>query len=131
LFSKVGGAIVADAGDELPLLGNAARRLFEGFITFRAPQGHSFEQKVEAISKSKEIESALSKRVVKFLHGHSHREDPTPATALNFPSIERELCSVLQYMRRADEEHFNNMCKAVGIDESIMENALGGAGPAS
>ncbi|ROS52453.1 wobble nucleotide-excising tRNase [Frigoribacterium sp. PhB118] len=124
LFSKVGGAVVAEAGDELPLLGNAARRLFEGFITFRAPQGNNFEQKVEAISKSKGIGPTLSKRVVKFLHGHSHREDPTPATALDFPSIERELRSVLEYMKKADEEHLDNMCKAVGIDERVMAHAL-------
>jgi wobble nucleotide-excising tRNase len=131
LFSKIGAAVIADAGDELPLLGNAARRLFEGFITFRAPQGNNFEQKVEAISKAKEIGPTLSKRVVKFLHGHSHREDPTPATALDFPSIERELRSVLVYMKRADSEHFDNMCRAVGIEVSDMANALSANGLAS
>lgn len=98
--------------------------MFEGFSTFHAPQSINFEQTVEAISKAKLIGPTLSKPVVKFLHGHSHCEDPTPATALDFPSIKRELLSVLSYMKKADNEHFDNIFKAVGIEASDMARAL-------
>lgn len=124
LFSKVAGAVLANGSGELPLLGNAARRMFEGFISFRAPQGLDFQAKVTSVSAASKIDPTLSNRVVKFLHGHSHREDPTPLTSIDFPSIELELQSVLNYMREADSLHFSNMCKAVGVAEADLEHIV-------
>ena len=120
LFAKVAGAVTHTATEELPLLGNAARRLIEGFISFRAPHGNNFKEKIEAITQQHNIGGELSNRVVKFLHGHSHREDPSPISALDFPSIETELKSVLKYMRLADGVHFANMCRAVKLDETKL-----------
>jgi wobble nucleotide-excising tRNase len=124
LFAKVAGGVTQNATDELPLLGNAARRLIEGFISFRAPHGSDFQKKIDAITLQNSIDGELSSRVVKFLHGHSHREDPSPISALDFPSIEAELKSVLEYMRLADGVHFKNMCIAVNIDESKLTARL-------
>lgn len=120
LFSKVANAVRVESHDELPLLGNAGRRLIEGFGVFRAPHGKDFQARIDAIMRKQEIDPALSKRVVKFMHGQSHREDPNPVTALDFPSIEGELRAVLTFMHAADPDHFTNMCKAVAIDPSFI-----------
>lgn len=117
LFYKVAYAVQPEAAEELPLLGNAARRLLEGFISFKAPHEHSFQAKIDAIELHGD-HGALRTRVVKFVHGHSHRLEPSPTAALDFPSIETELHTVLEFMRLADERHFESMCKAVGVDAS-------------
>jgi wobble nucleotide-excising tRNase len=120
LFSKVANAVAFEADDELPLLGNAARRLVEGFITFRAPHAQDFQARIDSIAREREVDPTLSKRVVKFLHGQSHREDPNPESSLDFPSVEIELKAVLEFMRQADEDHFINMCRAVGVPEDRL-----------
>jgi wobble nucleotide-excising tRNase len=120
LFSKVANAVAVESHDELPLLGNAARRLIEGFGAFRAPHGQDFQARIDAITRKQEIDAALSKRVVKFMHGDSHRENPNPVTALDFPSVEKELRAVLTFMHAADPDHFANMCKAVAIEKTLI-----------
>lgn len=123
LFSKVAHAVAVESSDELPLLGNAARRLVEGFGSFRAPHGMDFQKRIDAITSNRGIDPALSKRVVKFMHGDSHRENPNPTTALDFPSVEEELRAVLKFMHEADPDHFDNMCKAVAIDRNSVLSA--------
>jgi hypothetical protein len=117
LFFKVAEAVVGNDAGTLPLLGNAARRLLDGFISFRAPNGNDFQVRVDSIVQDTGIDAVLARRVVKFLHGQSHREEPRPTSALNFPSIENELKAALEFMQQADGKHFAKMCKAVGIDE--------------
>jgi wobble nucleotide-excising tRNase len=120
LFLKVAEAVRDGDHAALPLLGNAARRLLEGFTSFRAPSGDNFQQKVDSIKKASSIDEVLARRVVKFLHGQSHREEPRPSAALDFPSIETELKSALQFIQKADADHFTEMCKAVEIDEAAL-----------
>lgn len=118
LFYKVANAIRVEAHDEFPLLGNAARRLIEGFIAFQAPHKNTFGERVSSIALQRGVDESLTKRVVKFMHGQSHRANPNPVAGLDFPSIEDELSAVIRFMYEADEEHFNNMCLAVKIDKS-------------
>nr|RZI36687.1 hypothetical protein BJQ95_00903 [Cryobacterium sp. SO1] len=125
LFLKVAEAVRDGDHETLPLLGNAARRLLEGFISFRAPNGSSFQEKVDLITRASSIDSVLSRRVVKFMHSQSHREEPRPTSALDFPSVEAELRAALDFMRRADGSHFEEMCKAVGVGHTPLLAALG------
>ncbi|WP_370443678.1 AAA family ATPase [Cryobacterium sp. M23] len=125
LFLKVAEAVRDGDHETLPLLGNAARRLLEGFISFRAPSGGNFQQKVDLITKAASIDGVLARRVVKFMHGQSHREEPRPTSALDFPSVEAELRAALDFMRRADGPHFEEMCKAVDVDHTTIIAALG------
>ncbi|MCL2793958.1 MAG: AAA family ATPase [Microbacteriaceae bacterium] len=120
LFRKVAEAVVEEHPDTLPLLGNAARRLLDGFISFRAPNGNDFQARVDSIARESGIDPVLSRRVVKFLHGQSHREEPRPTSALDFPSTVSELQAALDFIRRADPNHFSAMCKAVEIDASAL-----------
>jgi hypothetical protein len=125
LFLRVAESIQRADPETLPLMGNAARRLLEGFISFRAPAGDHFQQKVDSIRRSSGLDDVLAQRVVKFLHGHSHREDPRPTSALDFPSIENELRAALEFMRSADPTHFDEMAKSVGLDSDALASALG------
>lgn len=124
LFLKVAEAVRDGDHETLPLLGNAARRLLEGFISFRAPSGLNFQEKIDSIKQAASIDDVLARRVVKFLHGQSHREEPRPTSALDFPSVEAELRAALDFMSRADGPHFKEMCKGVDVDHTSMMAAL-------
>ncbi|MFJ4046679.1 AAA family ATPase [Microbacterium sp. NPDC089987] len=124
LFFRVGHSVLTSDAETLPLMGNAARRLLEGFISFRAPAFDDFQQKVDAIQRAENLDPVLARRIVKFLHGMSHREEPCPTSALDFPSIEQELCASLEFMHLADHKHFKDMCKAVELDYLSLVGAL-------
>lgn len=120
LFHKILSAVQRDADDEYPLLGNAARRLIEGFVAFQAPHVNNFTGRANWIAQQRGVEESLVRRVVKFMHGQSHRENPNPTTGLDFPSIQGELIAVIKFMRETDKNHFTNMCKAVKIIEQEL-----------
>jgi hypothetical protein len=73
------------------------------------------------------IDGILGERVVKFLHGHSHREEARPSSGLDFPAIEDELRLVLRFMRDADPKHFDRMCRGVAVDPSLLAAACASA----
>jgi len=125
LFYKVAKAIESKAEDEYPLLGNAARRLVEGFAAFQAPQRITFGERINEIACDNGIEQAHTQRVVKFMHGQSHRTSPNPVTGLEIPAYEDELRAVLSFMRKADRRHFANMCKAVNVSPSNQQLVAG------
>lgn len=116
LFLHVAEAVLGQSREYLPLVGNAGRRLLEGFLSFRAPSRVNFQEKVDAVASAASIDPSLKERVVKFLHSQSHREEPRPSAALDFPSIEAELVAALSFIYQADRPHFDDMCAAVGVD---------------
>lgn len=69
-------------------------------------------------------EVSLKERVVKFLHSQSHREEPRPSAALDFPSIKAEPVAALIFIHKADEAHFTDMCAAVEIDPASLIQSL-------
>jgi wobble nucleotide-excising tRNase len=120
LFLHVAEAVQGTSGEYLPLVGNAGRRLLEGFLSFRAPNQIKFQEKVDAVARAASIDPSLKERVVKFLHSQSHREEPRPSAALDFPSIEAELVAALSFIHKADEPHFNDMCAAVSVEPAAI-----------
>lgn len=132
LFWRVALAVAEDDEISLPLLGNAARRLLEGFISFRAPDGAGFQEKINATSDLSlppgEHPSAalveVKERVTRFAHGASHRGDPSPTTALDFPGIREELKQVLEFMQLCDPQHFERLVKSVGIPPADLQLRL-------
>lgn len=115
LFFHVAEAVQGNSLEYLPLVGNAGRRLLEGFLSFRAPSEIKFQAKVDAVARAASIDASLKERVVRFLHSQSHREEPRPSAALDFPSIEAELVAALTFIHQADEGHFTDMCTAVDV----------------
>lgn len=120
LFLHVVEAVQGASEEYLPLVGNACRRLLEGFLSFRAPSGIKFQEKVDAVAQVAGIDPSLKERVVKFLHSQSHREEPRPSAALDFPSIKAELIAALAFIQKADTPHFNAMCAAVGVETGAI-----------
>ncbi|MHA3722557.1 AAA family ATPase [Leucobacter sp. HY1910] len=120
LFFHVAETSVGTSQEYLPLVGNAARRLLEGFLSFRAPDKINFQEKVNAVAANAFIDGALKERVVKFLHSQSHREEPRPSSALDFPSIETELAATLRFIHAADGPHFEAMCRSVDLDPVVI-----------
>ncbi|MFJ2470026.1 AAA family ATPase [Glutamicibacter sp. NPDC087583] len=112
LFNKVVTTARSDGDDSLlPLVGNASRRLLEGFATFEGPAGTSFQEKIDMACKGK-VDDIVKNRVVKFAHGQSHRENPNPSTGVDLPTVRKELQTLLGLIRGCNSEHFERMCKA-------------------
>ncbi|QIM19578.1 AAA family ATPase [Leucobacter coleopterorum] len=120
LFHHVSEAVTGDSQEYLPLVGNAARRLLEGFLSFRAPHMVTFQEKADTVANAASFDPAVKQRAVKFLHSQSHREEPRPSAALDFPSIEAELVATLSFIYKADGPHFIDMCVAVGVDSNLL-----------
>lgn len=115
LFWRIGVAVRNGDPDNLPILGNAARRLIEGFISFKAPHGNNFQEKIDHVGREARLDSVLCMRVVKFLHGQSHREEVRPTSSIDFPAVEAELSMALEFIKQADGAHYRNMCTATGL----------------
>lgn len=116
LFWRIASALIHHEDAELPLLGNAGRRLLEGFISFKAPNGGDFQQKIEMTAKTAGASAEQMQRVLRFAHGASHRGEPNLTTALDFPSIREELSELFSFMRNCDADHFDRMSKSVEVD---------------
>lgn len=129
LFWCVTSALTSSDESTIPLLGNAARRLLEGFISFKAPNGNTFQDKVNitaqlAVPEGEHLPAAMAgvkERIVKFAHGTSHRAEPIPTTGLDFMAIRDELRNVLKFIQLCDRLHFERMLKAVKIDQCAIE----------
>ncbi|MFI7061770.1 AAA family ATPase [Kribbella sp. NPDC050124] len=120
LFYRIGDALISEDEDDLPLLGNAARRLLEGFISFKAPNQSDFAGAIEAAGRSGDVPSSLVQRIVRFVHASSHRGDPNPSASFDSASVPDELGHVLRFMHTCDSDHFVGMCKAVGLDHDEL-----------
>lgn len=124
LFWCVANALASRDESIIPLLGNAGRRLLEGFISFKAPNGTTFQQKVDittelTVSAGEHIPASLAlvkERVVKFAHGTSHRAEPVPTTGLDFMAVRDELRKILQFIQLCDPVHFVRIAESVKID---------------
>lgn len=132
LFWRVALALVEEDEASLPLLGNAARRLLEGFISFRAPHVAGFQEKINAtadlaLPPGEHPSAALieiKERVTRFAHGTSHRAEPVPTTALDFPSVREELRQVLEFIQLCDPQHFERLVRSVGIPAMDLQLRL-------
>lgn len=115
LFSRLAHAVSNTDDPELPLLPNAARRLLEGFLSFKAPSATDLRSRLDQVAADGHIDIGLKDRVYRFANGLSHREEPTPRGGLDFPTIGRELAMVMEFLRQADPEHFRRMERACDV----------------
>lgn len=115
IFHRIAEAARLADDSDLVLLGNAARRLLEGFVAFKAPTGGDFQSKIEQTASQAEVPAEFTQRIVRFVHGASHRDEPNPSVtfAANVPD---ELGQVLRFIFACDPQHFTGMCRAVDVD---------------
>ncbi|MEV6285385.1 AAA family ATPase [Kribbella sp. NPDC051770] len=116
IFHRIAEAVSTQVDADLPLLGNAARRLLEGFVAFKAPSGGDFRSKVERAASMGEVPNELTQRMIRFVHGASHRDEPNPSVTLGSAMVSEELGQVLRFVYSCDHDHFTGMCKAVDVD---------------
>ncbi|HZX08213.1 AAA family ATPase [Kribbella sp.] len=115
IFYRIAEAAAERNTSDLILLGNAARRLLEGFVAFKSPTGGDFQGKIESAANQAKVPEEFTQRVVRFAHGSSHREEPNPSVSFT-ANIPDELAQVLRFIWSCDENHFNGMCRAVDVN---------------
>lgn len=117
LFRKVAEACTSRPDEDwLPLVGNAARRLVEGFLAFKEPNQSSFGAQISSITPSS-LPMAVSNKVKTFLHDQSHRRSPDPSERGVGLGLQPEIKNAMAFLRACDADHFSKMCAAVGIEE--------------
>ena len=127
LFSKVAHAVAdrqenetqADQMMELALMPNAARRMLEGFLSFRCPgKMGSFHVALEEVMNGvKNLDSSVRTRVEKYLHTYSHFDGGSISQPLRLDEATTVLRSLFQLMDHVDHDHISSMCKALDIEE--------------
>ncbi|MFK4089864.1 AAA family ATPase [Kribbella sp. NPDC020789] len=115
IFYRIAEAAIERNTADLILLGNAARRLLEGFVAFRSPTGGDFQGKIESTASQANVSEEFTQRIVRFAHGSSHREEPNPSVSFS-ANIPDELSQILRFIWHCDEKHFRGMCAAVGVE---------------
>ncbi|MGP5607162.1 MULTISPECIES: AAA family ATPase [Micrococcaceae] len=115
LFRRVAEACAGLDDENLPVVGNAARRLIEGFLAFKAPQASNFGSRF-ALCIPTGISSGVANQVKTFLHNQSHRSAPDPSSTGVEMALLPSVKGVMAFMRACDETHFTGLAKAVGID---------------
>lgn len=139
LFSKVAHAVVdrqknetqADQMMELALIPNAARRMLEGFLSFRCPgKMGSFHVALEEVMNGvNDLDSSVRTRVEKYLHTYSHFDGGNISQPLRLNEATTVLRSLFQLMDRVDHDHVSSMCKALDIEEHRLLGNLTTASP--
>lgn len=139
LFSKVAHAVAdrqenetqADQMAELALIPNAARRMLEGFLSFRCPgKMGSFHVALEEVMNDvKNLDSSVRTRVEKYLHAYSHFDGGNISQPLRLNEATTVLRSLFQLMYRVDCGHVSSMCKALDIEERRLLGSLTTASP--
>ena len=139
LFSKVAHAVAdrqenetqADQMMELALVPNAARRMLEGFLSFRCPgKMGSFHVALEEVMDGvNDLDSSVRTRVEKYLHAYSHFDGGNISQPLRLNEATTVLRSLFQLMDRVDHDHVSSMCKALDIEEHRLLDNLTTASP--
>jgi len=139
LFSKVAHAVAdrqenetrADQMMELALIPNAARRMLEGFLSFRCPgKMGSFHVALEEVMNGvNNLDSSVRTRVEKYLHTYSHFDGGNISQPLRLDEATTVLRSLFQLMDRVDHDHISSMCKALDIEEHRLLGNLTTASP--
>ena len=139
LFSKVAHAVAdrqenetqANQMMELALIPNAARRMLEGFLSFRCPgKMGSFHVALEEVMNGVDnLDSSVRTRVEKYLHTYSHFDGGNISQPLRLNEATTVLRSLFQLMDRVDHDHVSSMCKALDIEEHRLLGNLTTASP--
>lgn len=119
LFSMVMAGI-ADPGDHerLFLLPNAARRVLEVFASYKAPDLPDFLPQLEALVKDQSGEPYRD--VYDFCNRFSHGEGSEIVDALDARAVHSHIRRSMKFLRAADPDHFERMCKATKVSSATL-----------
>jgi len=119
LFSMVMMGISDSENDErLFLLPNAARRVLEVFASYKAPHRADFLAQMEALVEVEEGEPFRD--VYDFCNRFSHGEGSESVDVLDARAVHGQIRRTMEFLRAVDRQHFERMCKATGVDPSVL-----------
>lgn len=119
LFSKVMiGVADGTDHDRLFLLPNAARRVLEVFTSYKAPHLGNFDQRLGALMG--DAVSNPYRDVYDFCNRYSHGEGNESIDVLDGRVVHGQIRRCMEFMKSADKEHFERMCKATDVDPTTI-----------
>lgn len=119
LFAMVmAGVTDSEDHERLFLLPNAARRVLEVFASYKAPHRPDFMQQLEVLVQADADEPFRD--VYDFCNRFSHGEGSETVEVLDARAVHGQIRRCMQFLRVVDGEHFQNMCKAVGIEPTVL-----------
>ncbi|WP_017200715.1 AAA family ATPase [Arthrobacter sp. M2012083] len=119
LFSKVmSGVADGTDHDQLFLLPNAARRVLEVFTSYKAPHLGNFDQRLGDLMGNPV--SNPYRDVYDFCNRYSHGEGNESVDVLDGRVVHGQIRRCMEFMKSADHEHFERLCKATDIDPAII-----------
>ena len=120
LFAKVmDGVVDGTDHDRLFLLPNAARRVLEVFASYKAPHLGTFDQRLENLMGG-DLSSNPYRDVYDFCNRYSHGEGSESVDVLDARAIHGQIRRCMEFLRFADTEHFERMCKATDSDATAI-----------
>ncbi len=120
LFSKVMEGVGDGADhDRLFLLPNAARRVLEVFTSYKAPHLGTFDQRLEDLMGGN-LANNPYRDVYDFCNRYSHGEGSESIDVLDARVVHGQIRRCMEFLKFADAEHFERMCKATDMDATAI-----------
>lgn len=107
------------------LVPNTARKLLEGFLSFRSPSnmGDLRESVRAALKKRPGLDVSVRTMVVRYAHANSHLEEADLTKPLDPSEAVSFLRALFTFMEHVDEDHFRSMCEALGYERGRLLGA--------
>ncbi|MGV8856935.1 AAA family ATPase [Rhodoglobus sp.] len=130
LFWRVGNVIADNraSGDliaefeAMAIIPNAARKMLEAFLAFKYPSSiGDFEGSMRRALEHEAVTDPVRQRVTRFLHQQSHNEEADIGRGTNFGESISVLASSLEFIKAIDRQHFEEMCRALDIDQEQLQ----------
>ena len=104
------------------LVPNTARKLLEGFLSFRTPanMGKLHDSVRAALDARPGLDDSVRTMVVRYAHANSHLEEADPTKPLEPSESMPFLHALFTFMDHVDSEHFTSMCQALGHDPEVL-----------
>ena len=113
--------------DALLLYPNVIRRMLETFLAFKHPSSaDNFTKSMREIGQTLEAlgfdgdADAIRLRLTRFAHAHSHADSPVTNVVVAPDEIGPIISAVFTFMNVVDNNHFEGLCKVIGIDPSNL-----------
>ena len=106
------------------LVPNTARKLLEGFLSFRTPanMGKLHESVRAALDARPGLDDSVRTMVVRYAHANSHLEEADLTKPLEPSESVPFLHALFTFMDHVDSEHFASMCQALGHDPEVLRS---------
>ena len=107
------------------LVPNTARKLLEGFLSFRTPanMGKLHDSVRAALDARPGLDDSVRTMVVRYAHANSHLEEADLTKPLEPSESVPFLHALFAFMDHVDSEHFASMCQALGHDPEVLRGS--------